>query len=392
MKKVLYVGAGAPWLGGAGYLVRQATTLRALAQIADLHLALFELPPEAPPPPYGQTVTPLVFRQMEAGGKVRAGLADLFNPLPRLLRNVDLPTARAPLVGLDLTHFDAVVAYRIDFAHAAGALGRPRLILDVDDPEHLRWRRRMEAQGAAIDWRTARDLEKLKRFERSAVAGAAQAWVCQENDRAAFSRGNLVVVPNGVRVPPRAQRRATGPVVLLLGNFAPGAGSPNADALRWFAGEVWPKVRALAPDAECRVVGKINDELRVLVSAVGGMRALGFVDSLAGAFAEARLSVAPLRFGTGTRVKILDAWAHACPVVSTTAGADGLPAAPGENILIADDPGHFAARCAELLRDAPRAAVIGAAGHRTAAAHFDAAAIESRLADLFRNFLAPERR
>jgi glycosyltransferase involved in cell wall biosynthesis len=388
MGKVLYVGAGAPWMGGAGYLVRQATTLRALGAVAPLHLALFDLLPDAAPAPFPCEVTALEFRQLPARGKLHGAMQDVFNPLPRLVRNIDLAAARAPLARLDLDAFDAIVAYRIDFAHAAGVLGKPRLILDVDDPEHLRWRRRMAAEKTVIDWRTARDLEKLKRFECAAVAGAAQAWVCQENDRQAFARGQVEVVPNGVPMPAEVRRDATGPVVLLLGNFAAGPGSPNLDGLRWFAGEVWPEVRALVPGAQCRVAGRVNEEVRALIGSTAGMRALGFVDSLADTFAEARVSVAPLRFGTGTRVKILDAWAHGCPVVSTSAGADGLPIAPGENILIADDARNFAVQCATLLRDAAGAAAVGDAGRRTAAAHFDAAAIELRLRERFRVFLS----
>ena len=392
MSKVLYVGAGAPWVGGAGYLVRQWTTLRALARAASLHLALFDLPPDAPPPPFACEITPLPLRQKAGGGKVGAAIGDLFNSLPRLVRKVDVAAARAALGQLDLSAFDAIVAYRIEFAYAAGVLGKARLILDVDDPEHLRWRRRMEAGKVAIDWRTARDLDKLRRFETEAVARAQQAWVCQENDRRAFERGEVVVVPNGVAVPAEVERGPTEPVVLLLGNFAAGPGSPNTDALRWFGAEVWPRVKALVPAAECRVVGKISEDLRGLVGATAGMRATGFVESLATAFGEARVSVAPLRFGTGTRVKILDAWAHACPVISTTAGADGLPIAAGENIVIADDPQEFAGGCAALLNDAGRAAAIGAAGRRTAEEQFDAAAIERRLVERFRAFLAERNR
>jgi glycosyltransferase involved in cell wall biosynthesis len=387
MKTVLFVGAGAPWVGGAGYLVRQWTLLRALSRMAKLHLALFDLPAHAPPPPFECTILPLTLQQQPARGKLSAALADLFNPLPRLVRNVDVEKSRAPLAGMDVAAIDAVVAYRIDFAYAADVLKHPRLVLDVDDPEHLRWRRRMEAEGTAIDWRTERDLRKLQRFERQAVEQAQRAFVCQENERDVFGGDHVVVVPNGVAVPAPRQRVAPSPVVLFLGNFAAGPGSPNGDALAWFVGEVWPKVLAGAPAAECRIVGKMGEELRARVAGAPGVRVMGFVDSLEAAFGEARVSVAPLRFGTGTRVKILDAWAHGVAVVSTTAGADGLAAKHGQNVLIADDAEAFAGRCVELLRDPMLAARLGGAGYRTVAAGYDAAKIEERLAGFFRDFL-----
>ncbi len=61
MKSLLYIGAGAPWLGGAGYLVRQRMFLRALSQVAEVHLALFDLPPDqaAKPPDFAAGISPL---------------------------------------------------------------------------------------------------------------------------------------------------------------------------------------------------------------------------------------------------------------------------------------------------------------------------------------------
>ena len=67
--------------------------------------------------------------------------------------------------------------------------------------------------------------------------------------------------------------------------------------------------------------------------------------------ARADLVVVPVRYGSGTRVKILEAFAHRIPVVSTTIGAEGLGAADGVHLLVADDPDAFADRCARLLTD-----------------------------------------
>jgi glycosyltransferase involved in cell wall biosynthesis len=392
MKRALFIGAGAPWTGGAGYLVRQASLLRALARSARLHLALFDFPVDAPAAPFPCDITPLALIRRPSAGKLSAALADLADPLPRLARNINLEKTRAPLAGIDPASFDAIVAYRIDFAFSAGVIGgnlrHPCLVLDVDDPEHLRWHRRMEAEGIRRDWRTLRDLEKLRRFEQQAVASAAKAFVCQEQDRRAFPGKNVIVVPNGVHLPPPRRRPVTQPVVLFLGNFAAGPGSANGDALVWFIADVWPRVLQETPAAECRIVGKISSDLRARIAGAPGVRVVGFVESLETAFAEARVSVAPVRFGTGTRIKILDAWAHGCPVVSTSAGAEGLGAKSGDNLLLADDAAAFAARCVELLRDPLRAAQIGAAGRRTVAAAYDAAKIEERLAAFFRDLLA----
>ena len=70
----------------------------------------------------------------------------------------------------------------------------------------------------------------------------------------------------------------------------------------------------------------------------------------------------PIRFGSGTRVKIIEAFAHRVPVVSTTLGAEGLGAVDGEHLLIGDDPESLARACARLLSDeALRTRLVAAA-------------------------------
>ena len=64
---------------------------------------------------------------------------------------------------------------------------------------------------------------------------------------------------------------------------------------------------------------------------------------------SATLVVAPLRLGSGTRIKILEAFAHRVPVVATSVGAAGLTVKDREHLLIADDPESFARACLELL-------------------------------------------
>jgi glycosyltransferase involved in cell wall biosynthesis len=72
--------------------------------------------------------------------------------------------------------------------------------------------------------------------------------------------------------------------------------------------------------------------------------------------------VVPLRIGGGTRLKIFEALAAECPVVSTTVGAEGLPLVAGEHLLIADDPDEFAAEVAHVLTDTNRARELAANG------------------------------
>ena len=389
MTRVLYIGVGKPWLGGAGYLVRQSVFLRALSDAADeLHLALFDADDAtAAPPPFAAGLTPLPRPTRPKAGRIGNLIADLTSPLPRTFRGYDLTAPRAAVAALHPGRFDAVFAFRIDFAHYAGVLDHPRLILDVDDPEHIRSFRRAHSTAAGTDRRSLADLDKLAAFERAAEGRAKLAFVCQSNDLRGGWPLTPEVVPNTIPLPPAPVRAVTKPVVLFVGNCAGSAQSPNVDAVRYFLADVWPAVRRAVPDAEFHLVGATGDAARAAVEPAPAAVLRGFVDDLAEAYSTAAVSIAPLRFGTGTRIKILEAMAHACPVLSTATGAEGIEAVVGREIEIADGPEPIARRLAGLLTDRVAAERIGAAGRLLIERTYDADAERRRLAARFREFL-----
>jgi glycosyltransferase involved in cell wall biosynthesis len=372
MARLLFIGSGNPWLGGAGYLVRQNLFLGALAQVAELHLAMFDCKP-GPVPEYPKQLTPLTSPKKAPASRVKTLIGDWTNPLPRMLRGYDLTEPRRQVAALDPGGFDAVFAYRIDFAHFAGVLNHPRLILDIDDPEHVRSARRLQAIFGQIDRRTRRDLDKLRSFERNAVAGAKLAFVCQENDRHGWI-SPPEVVPNCVVVPQSPVRRVDRPIVLFVGNCAGSAASPNVDAVLFFLADIWPKISTAVPDAEFLLVGSCSNLVKQLAEKSHKVRLPGFVDNLADVYAQASVSVAPIRFGTGTRIKILEAFAHACPVVSTLPGAEGIAAVPGRDIELAAGADDFAEYTVALLRDGSLNDRIGRGGYALALAQYDVTA------------------
>ncbi len=98
----------------------------------------------------------------------------------------------------------------------------------------------------------------------------------------------------------------------------------------------------------------------------------------------------PILAGSGTRIKILEAWAAERPVVSTSIGADGLPVRDGENIRIADDPEVMKKAVLELLEDKELRIRLGKAGRKTYAENYSWPAAWDTLEPLERRFLAPE--
>lgn len=370
MKSVLYVGVGVPWRGGAGYLVRQNMFLQALAEVADVTLALFDCDGVVECPALAAGILPLERPFSQPKSRLQNLILDLVSNVPRMHRVDDYEPAISQVEALKLEKFDAVFGYRIDFARMAGVLHHPRLILDVDDPEHLRQADKVRAfDGGKIDWRSLWDLEKLRRYEINAVKKAKAAFVCQEIDAKAFFPQKVFVVPNCVEFPEVKSSESEIPTLLFVGNMSGGVGSPNGDAAKWFVEKIWPMIRA-SMACKCVFVGGIDEDLRRQFSntdaggkpAPQGLEVLGFVEDLKPIYASASVCIAPVRYGTGTRIKILEAMAHGCAVVSTSKGCEGLEITPNEDIFVADSEADFAHACVSLLQDEAKRKAMGKAG------------------------------
>ena len=139
---------------------------------------------------------------------------------------------------------------------------------------------------------------------------------------------------------------------------------PNQAALRFFLQRIWPLIRERWPGLKFRILGKNPQAVRGLSAGDGRVELLGSVDDAIESLARAKVAVVPLRSGSGTRVKILEAWAAATPVVSTTIGAEGLECRDGEHLLIADEPAQFADRVSDLLAFPERRIELGQAGRK----------------------------
>jgi len=110
------------------------------------------------------------------------------------------------------------------------------------------------------------------------------------------------------------------------------------------------------------LVGRNAEAVEALVKGDPRVRVIGAVEDAVASIAAARVVVVPLLSGSGTRFKILEAWAARRAVVSTAIGAEGLGAGDGEQLMIADDAAGFAREVQGLLDDRDRARRIGDAG------------------------------
>lgn len=136
---------------------------------------------------------------------------------------------------------------------------------------------------------------------------------------------------------------------------------PNTDAVEWFDAQVLPHLRRLRPAARFVVVGQGAPEWLVR-NAPAGVEFTGAVDDVRPHVARASVVVAPLRSGSGTRLKILEGLAMGKPVVTTGIGCEGIRVVDGEHVCVADEPQHFAEQVARLMVDRGAAQDLGRRG------------------------------
>ena len=285
---------------------------------------------------------------------------DLLSPTPRMLRGRRVSGVVAEISDyLDRLKPDKLFVYRIEFAVASGLVGNSSVFLDVDDPEHIRRLSAARLRGP-IDARTRLDLHKLRWYERLVVRGCRQAFVCHERDAKAFDPP-ATVVPNAVALPQDlAARDPDSKIVLFVGNLS--AGEANRDGLLWFVNDVWSEVLSRRPECVLRVVGKGAESVLSGIIGDESIQAVGFVEDIAHEYLGARVAISPIRFGTGTRIKILEAMSYGCPVISTPEGWEGISATPGRDLVEARDASEMAEEIAKMIADRAWADRIGSQG------------------------------
>jgi glycosyltransferase involved in cell wall biosynthesis len=186
-------------------------------------------------------------------------------------------------------------------------------------------------------------------LERAAAARSALTVVVTEDDAAglgASAAADVVVVPNGVDTAAPDPGPATRCRVLLPGTLFYG---PNVDGARWFVEEAWPTVLAAVPTAELVLAGRGPTPAVRALAERPGVAVHADVADMTAELAAARVVVVPLRYGTGTRLKALQALAGRRALVGTTVGLAGLGITDGVNARVADDaPGLARATIAAL--------------------------------------------
>ena len=234
------------------------------------------------------------------------------------------------------------------------------LVLDLHNIESELAQSHARAARFPLDWAFRRFGAAYRQLERKWFPKFDIVLTASEADRKRVDHPNVHIYPNALpEIAPAVAREAD--AVVFSGNLEY---HPNVEAVRWFRQAIWPRVRERLPTIEWRLIGRNPHAVERYTRGDPRLRVIGPVEDAVAALAEASVCVVPLISGSGTRFKILEAWAASRAVVSTSIGAEGLEARAGEHLLIADDAESFARAIVSLIESPGMRARLGQAGRK----------------------------
>lgn len=256
------------------------------------------------------------------------------------------------------------------------------IIYDTVDLHSDRLHARARITGALVDRLRAR---MITRIERAAIQTADHVIVVTPeegrtvNAIAPGTQVHLVPTMHDVSAAPSARRSARRDLV-FVGGFAH---HPNVDAAAYIVDEIGPQIAAALPNVSLRIVGD-NPPHELVERATPPVEFTGWVDDLDSVYREARVVVAPLRYGAGLKGKVGEAMAHGVPVVTTPVGADGYGAEPGVHLEVAHTTAEFVKLVAEVYEDETRWSRLADNGRQLISDRFSVEAGSARVRDLLR--------
>ncbi len=248
------------------------------------------------------------------------------------------------------------------------------VVYDAHNCESALLARRASEESPLMRFALANDALRVRAIERRAIRMARAVTVCSADDLATLAgfapeiAERASIVPNGVDCATYASVRAeVAPerTVAITGSMD---WRPNQLGLWWFVERVLPLLETRIA-GDIRVVGRMPNAVAARIDRIPGMRAIQNPRDMRAELARASIVAAPITVSSGTRLRILEAWAAGRPVVTTAAGALGLDARDGHDLLLADEPAAFANAIGSLLDDRELWETIRAGGLERARAY-----------------------
>jgi glycosyltransferase involved in cell wall biosynthesis len=284
--------------------------------------------------------------------------------------------------------YDFIWINNLDYAHLASNLRSPAIqtVIDIHDiTSRFRLVRKKIAYSKDLkfDYQAnfAREINLLDRFGKVIVDSQYERDVLAQRlppDKLYFIPSQVSGLDNGANSIPY-ENRSFDYDVLFVGSD----NQPNREGLEFFLGSVLPLIVAQKPNVRISIAGRISSAIEIDKALTKNITCLGYIPDLAELYLKSRLVICPLRIGSGTKFKLVEAMAYAMPIVTTVHCASALSLVDGINAFIADDPDIYAKQVLRLIDDTELAGKFSQQIATTFATQHASSAIYSKLDAIF---------
>jgi glycosyltransferase involved in cell wall biosynthesis len=299
---------------------------------------------------------------------------------------------------IDVIHAHQLSMAQFALPYAKRDCGKPGLVFDAHNAIWTITHRMKQNAPAYLRLPLMIETKRIKRYEAEIVREFNATLAVTESDRQALIRAmendgsvpaaTITVLPIPVdTLEIQPVKRQVNPLnILTMGTFSY---PPGADEIRWFVEEIFPLIRSKLPNVKLTILGTDppQDLLELSKGPRSGIVVPGFVPELEPYYAESALVVIPGRVAGGTHIQILEAFARAMPVVTTTVGLEGIQAIPGKDVMVADNAPDFAKAVILLIKDTELQTQLSKNGRCLAEARYDWHVILKDLDRVYQQFV-----
>ncbi|HZK40463.1 MAG TPA: glycosyltransferase family 4 protein [Atribacterota bacterium] len=237
-----------------------------------------------------------------------------------------------------------------------------KIVLDAHNVEQIAFKEASKIFGFIKKTIGRWILPNFAKIENKAAKSVDHIFTCSDVDKAYFANivniKTITVIPNGADTMFfRTKKQVLENTLLFMGgvNYP-----PNEEALQYYFSEIYPLIKKKIPNIKIYALcGKPSQRIENIAKNDTSIIFPGFVVDVREYLNKAKICIAPLKSGSGTRLKILEYMAMGKPVVSTSKGAEGLEVESYKNILIADNPHDFANKIIWLIENPKEAKILG---------------------------------
>ena len=398
MAKILFVTTRIPYPPWEGHQIRTYNLLKRVCEEHEVHLVSFVRNDEDPSHAnHLRTICknvdlipiPADQNNLNLFSTILAGV---ITKIPFVVRKYSAPEMEQKLRQVitqdtpDLIHFDM-----LPLAQYLPLCGEIPTVLNDHNVESLLVERRAKAASSILEKVFfSNQAPKLEQFETYASKNATQILACSQDDADILSNmadgKQIHIIANGVDIEqftPSDTVQVEPDKIIFVGGMG---WFPNKDGMNFFIKDVMPLISEINPDSSLTVVGKsvgleIPDQLRDKVSSTG------FIEDFCPLVHAAGIYILPLRVGSGTRLKLLEAMAMGKAIVSTQIGAEGVVLENGKNVLIADTPQDIADAVLKLMNDIQLREKLGRAARVQAEKLYDWRILSDQLLAVYETIL-----